>query len=40
MALMAAHFTDTKDADFIDYMQKRGNAAARAKVTLPGMEIE
>lgn len=40
LAALAKHFVDAKDADFIDYMQKRANAAARAKITLPGMRIE
>ena len=36
LAKLAAHFVETKDAEFIDYCQKRAAAALRGKVTLPG----
>lgn len=39
-AKLATHFVTTKDADFMEYLQKRVSAAARAKVTLPGTSIK
>lgn len=36
---LCEHFIHSGDDDFIDYLQKRADAAARAKITLPGMEI-
>lgn len=36
---LALHLVDTKDADLFEYLGKRANAAARAKITLPGCEI-
>lgn len=37
---LSEHFIHAADADYIDYLQKRVNAAARAKITLPGTRID
>lgn len=37
---LSEHFIHAADADFVDYLQKRVNAAARAKITLPGTRID
>jgi hypothetical protein len=37
---LALHLVETEDSDFLDYLKKRANAAARAKITLPGCEID
>ncbi len=37
---LAIHLVEANDADLMEYLQKRANAAARAKITLPGTEID
>lgn len=37
---LCEHFIHAGDADFLEYLGKRANAAARAKITLPGTEID
>lgn len=39
-AALVKHLLDANDADLLDYLQQRANAAARAKITLPGTEID
>lgn len=36
---LVLHLLDADDADLLEYLQKRASAAARAKVTLPGVEV-
>lgn len=38
--LLATHLIDSNDADMIAYLQKRADAALRAKITLPGTEAD
>ncbi len=40
LVALATHLATVKDADLIEYLQKRANAAARAKITLPGTRID
>jgi hypothetical protein len=37
---LVLHLVEADDADLLDYLQKRANAAARAKITLPGTEVD
>lgn len=37
VAVLAKHFIDGKDADFITYLTDRAKKAVRAKITLPGV---
>lgn len=37
---LAEHFIHAADEDFTAYLQKRADAAARAKITLPGTKID
>lgn len=37
---LAKHLLDANDTDLLEYLQKRADGAARAKITLPGMEID